>query len=139
MRAMWVLRALLFVGLNVSIVGGYCYAMTGRLEPLKHHPVRFVILPLMVITAVVSALLYSWLRRQPSRLTRGLMMYLGFVLISALYGVHLWIRFPDGSPWSVLVAVVGGHLYGGPVFLAVLVTNLLLDRLLFPQENGGTG
>lgn len=136
---MWGIRGLLFVTLNVFLVGFYCFAMSGKLEPLKFHPTRFVTLPLMVITAVIAVFLYPLLWRQSLRLdqdvrlfVRALTLYLGFVLIAAIYGVYLWILFPDGSIFSVLLAVVGGHLYGWPVFLAVLVTQLLFGRLLFP-------
>jgi len=94
---------------------------------------------LMVITAVIAVFLYPILWRQSLRLdqdvrlfVRALTLYLGFVLIAAIYGVYLWILFPDGSIFSVLLAVVGGHLYGWPVFLAVLVTQLVFGRLLFP-------
>ena len=62
------------------------------------------------------------------------MLYCGFVLISAIYGIYLWVLFPDGSIFSILVAIIGGHLYGWPVFLAVLLMQLLLDRLLYPAE-----
>jgi len=134
-------RGAIFVAINVSIVGGYCYAMAGKLEPLKFHPLEFVILPLMAITAVVSAVLFPVLGRQRERWLRALVLYFGFVLISALYGVYLWILFPDGSPLGVLLAVVGGHLYGWPVFLMVLAGQLLFDRLLFPgvtERDDGT-
>jgi len=133
--AMWVGRVVIFVGLNVWIVSAYCRAMVGKLEPLEFRPEEFVIRPLMVFTAVVSVLLYPLLLHQRTRLNRGLLLYLGFVLISALYGLHLWNQFPDGSAWAVPLAVVGGHLYGAPVFLMVLLANLLLGRMLFPMPN----
>lgn len=125
---------LVFVGLNVSLVGIYCGAMDGKLEPLKFHPTKFVTPPLIVITTVIAFLLYPLLARLGSRLPRAVMLYCGFVLISAIYGIYLWILFPDGSIFSILVAIIGGHLYGWPVFLAVLLMQLLLDRLLYPAE-----
>ena len=130
--AMWIIRVLIFAGVNVSVVGLYCWAMAGNLEPLKHHPEEFVTRPLMVITAVVSLFLYPLLRREESRVIRILLVYLGLVLVSVIYGVYLWYLFPDGNPFAVLVAVVGGHLYGWPVFLAVLLAQWLLGRLLQP-------
>ena len=130
---MAIVRGLIFGVINVWIVGGYCRAMVGKLEPLEFRPEESVIRPLMVLTAVVSVLIYPLLLQQRTRLNRALLLYLGFVLISALYGVHLWHQFPDGSAWSVLLAVIGGHLYGAPVFLMVLLANLLLGRLLFPE------
>ena len=130
------LQGLIFVGLNVSLVGTYCYAMVGRLEPLKFHPERFVILPLMVITAVVAAFLYPLLRCLPSRPIQALSLYMGFHVIAVLYGFLLWIQFPDGSPWSVLLALIGAHLYGWPVFLAVLFCHYLFGRwLLSPSTS----
>ena len=133
----WIFKGLVFVGLNVSIVGGYCYAMVGRLEPLKHEPERFVILPLMVITALVSLFLFPLLSRQRTRLHRGVMFYLGFVFIAAIYGVCLGFLFPDGSPWAVLLGVIAGHLYGWPPFLAIILVLFALDRWLFPSDLGG--
>jgi len=132
-RCQWIARGLIFVALNVFLVGFYCFALAGKVEPLKHEPTRYVMLPLMVITSVVSVFLYPRLLRQISRLTRALTLYFGFVFISGLYGVYVWVLFPDGSPWTVLVALIGGHLYGLPLFLAVLVTQLLTGRLLFPE------
>lgn len=131
-------RGVIFVGLNVLVVGAYCYAMIGRIEPLKHEPVRFVIVPLMVITAVVSWKIFAFLRRQQNRWIRILMLYLGFNVISAIYGAYLWLIFPDGGPWAVPLALVGGHLYGWPVFLMVLVAQLAFGRLLFPDQETKT-
>jgi len=133
---MWIVRALAFAGVNVSVVGLYCWAMAGKVEPLKHHPEQFVMRPLMVITAVVSLFVYPLVRREGSRVIRIVLLYSGFVLISALYGVYLWYLFPDDSPFSVLVALIGGHLYGWPVFLAVLLAHWLLGSLLFPRSVG---
>ena len=128
-------RGLVFVALNVSIVGLYCFAMSGKVEPLKHEPTRFVTVPLMVVTAVVAVLLFPLLSRLGQRLPRAVMLYCGFVLISALYGIYLWTLFADGSPWTVLMTIIGGHLYGWPVFLLVIAAHLLTDRLLFPGVN----
>ena len=130
------LQGLTFIGLNVSLVGGYCFAMVGKLEPLKFHPEKFVILPLMVITAVVAAFLYPVLRRHPSRSIQALLLYPGFLLIAALYGILLWVQFPDGSPWSIFLALIGAHLYGWPVFVAVLVCHYLFGRWLFGPSTG---
>lgn len=132
---MRVLRWFVFVFLNVAIVGGYCFAMVGRLEPLKHEPEKFVILPLMVITAAVAACLYPLLLRQPSRVSQALSLYLGFLVVAVLYGIYLQVLFPDAPPWAVFLTLVGAHLYGWPVFLLVLVCQLLLGRWLF-QKNG---
>jgi len=130
------LQGLIFAGLNAALVGAYCYAMVGKLEPLKFHPERFVILPLMVITAVVAAGLYPLLRRLASRSIQALSLYVGFLVIAVLYGILLWIQFPDGSPWSVLLALIGAHLYGWPVFLAVLFCHYLFGRwLLSPSTS----
>ena len=138
MRTKERLLGLIFVGLNVSLVGLYCLALSGKVEPLKFHPTRFVTLPLMVGTAAVSILLYPLMRRLSLRLAQALTLYFGFALIAVLYGIYLWILFPDGSPWTVLVALIGAHLYGLPLFLAVLVTNLLAGRLLFPEATGSS-
>lgn len=135
--AMWIIRVLIFAGVNVSVVGLYCWAMAGKLEPLMHHPEEFVMRPLMVITAVVSLFVYPLVRREGSRVIRIVVLYSGFVLISALYGVYLWYLFPDSSPFSVLVALIGGHIYGLPVFMAVLLAHWLLGRLLFPRQAAG--
>ena len=105
---MRVFRGLIFVGLNTALFGAYCYAMVGRLEPLKFHPEKFVILPL----------------------------YLGFLFVAALYGILLWIQFPDGGPWSVPLALIGAHLYGWPVFVAVLFCHYLFGRWLFGPSTG---
>jgi len=129
-------RRLVFVGVNVSVVGFYCYAMAGKLEPLKFHPVKFVILPLTVITALVSLFLFPLLGRQRTRLHRGVMLYLGFVSIAAIYGVYLGFLFPEG-PRAVLLGVIGGHLYGWPPFLAIILVLFALDRWLFPSDSGG--
>lgn len=131
--AWWIVRGVVFVGINVSVVGLYCQAMVGKLEPLKHHPEEFVIRPLMAITALVSLFLYPLLLRRRSRWIRGLVLYVGFVLISALYGGYLWFRFPDGPPWAVLLGVIGGHLYGFPPFLVIFLAHLALDRWLYPR------
>jgi hypothetical protein len=125
-------RRLIFVAVNVSLVGIYCFAMYGRLEPLKHHPTKFVTLPLMAITAVIAFFLYPLLVHLRLRLPRALMLYCGFVLICAIYGIYLWILFPDGSVFTPLVTMIGGQLYGWPVFLAVLVAQLVGARLFFP-------
>lgn len=128
-------RALVFVGLNGFIVWAYCNAMAGRLEPLKHHPEEFVTRPLMVITIVVSLALFPLLSGQRSRLIRGVLLYFGFVLISAIYGIYLGSRFPDATPLgAVLLTLVGGHLYGWPPFLAILLAQMALDRWLFPSR-----
>ena len=128
---MGVFKGLIFVGLNTALVGAYCYAMVGRVEPLKFHPVKFVILPLMVITAMVAAFLYPWLRRQASRSIQAVSIYGGFLVVAALYGILLWIQFPDGGPRSVPLALIGAHLHGWPVFLAVLFCHYLCGRWLF--------
>ena len=128
---MWIARGLAFVGINVAAVGLYCHAMVGKLEPLKHEPEKFVIQPLMLITAMASVSLYPLVRRESSRVVQAVLLYFGFVLISAVYGVYLWSTFPDGSPWAILVAMIGGHVYGWPPFLAVFTTHLLLGRWLF--------
>jgi hypothetical protein len=129
-------RGLVFAGVNVSVVGLYCWAMAGKVEPLKFHSEEFVMRPLMVITAFVSLFVYPLVRREESRVIRILLVYVGLVLVSVIYGINLWYLFPDGSPFTVLVAVVGGHLYGWPVFLAVLPAHWLLGRLLFPRPGG---
>jgi hypothetical protein len=129
-------RGLIFAGVNVSVVGIYCWAMAGKVEPLKHNPEEFVMRPLMVITAVVSWFAYPLVRQQESRVVRIVLVYVGLVLVSAIYGTYLWYLFPDGSPFSVLVASIGGHLYGWPVFLAILLVHWLLGRLLFPGRGG---
>lgn len=131
---MGIVRGLVFAGVNVSVVGLYCWAMAGKVEPLKHHPEESVMQPLIVITAVVSLFVYPLVRREESRVIQILLVYLGLVLVSAIYGIYLWYLFPDGNPFAILVAVLGGHLYGWPVFLAVLLAHGLLGRILFPRS-----
>ena len=135
---MGIVRGLIFAGVNVSVVGLDRWAMAGKVEPLKHHPEQFVMRPLMVITAVVSLFfVYPLVRREGSQVIRIVLLYSGFVLISALTRARdPWYLFPDGSPFSVLVALIGGHVYGWPVFLAVLLAHWLLGRLLCPRSAG---
>ena len=125
------LQALVFAGLNTALVVVYGYAMEGKLEPLKHEPERWVIQPLALLTAVVSLGLYPVLRRVDSRVIRALTLYAGFMLVASLYGAFLWSAFPDGGLLAIPLAWLGAHLYGWPVFLAVLLVDLLLGRWLF--------
>lgn len=133
-----IFRGLAFVFLQVLVVGSYCQIMAGRLEPLKHQPDTFVGRPLMVLTAVVSAMLYPLLARRRSSLRRTALLYLGFVLIACLYGIFLGSQFPEVSLWGAIpLALVGAHLYGWPVFLLVLAIQALLGRWFFPSAPNG--
>lgn len=129
-------RCLAFIGLNTLGVWVYGLVMSGRVEPLKFEPMTHVIYPLMAITVVVSVPVFGLLRRQRSRLEQALALYLGFVVIALVYGVVLWVRYPDGSLFALPLAVIGAHLYGWPLFLVLAPSQLLLGSLLFPRVEG---
>ena len=126
-------RRAIFVGSTVSIVGVYCYAMGRALPPLRTEPLTFLLLPMMVISGVVSLFLYPVLCRRRQRSSQALALYIGFVLSTVIYGGYLWVFIPDGTAWVILLALVAGHVYGLPLFLAVLLTYLLLGRLADPR------
>jgi hypothetical protein len=96
--------------------------MSGRLEPLKHEPWTFVTGPLMVLTAVVSVLVFPLLVRQRGGAQRIAALYAAFLIIAILYGTYLGTIFPDATLLQAIpLALVGAHLYGWPVVLVLLL------------------
>ena len=80
------------------------------------------------ISGAMAALVYPVLHHQRSRSARILEMYLGFVVSLVVYGVYLWWFIPHGSAGLIVLALLAGHMYGLPAFLAVLLASLLMDR-----------
>lgn len=117
------------------MVGVYCYLLGRALPPLRSEPVTFLLLPMTASSALVSLTLHPVLQRQHRRASQAVTLYAGFVLCVIVYGCYLWLAIPDGTPWLILLAVVAGHLYGLPLYGAVLVTYLLLDHR--PQAGNG--
>jgi hypothetical protein len=125
-----------FVALTVIMVGVYCYAAGRALPPLRNEPAGFLLLPMTVISGLVSLLLYPVLRRQRERSSRALALYVGFIVATVVYGGYLWVFIPDGSIGLVALAIIAGHLYGFPLLLAVMAASLLMNRVLFGGEAG---
>ena len=125
-----------FVALTVIMVGAYCYVSGRALPPLRNEPASFLLLPMTVISGVVSLLLYPVLRRQRRRSSRALALYVGFLVVTMIYGGYLWVVIPDGSIGLVALAMIAGHLYGLPLLLAVMAASLLMNRVLFRGEAG---
>ena len=80
------------------------------------------------ISGVMAALCYPVLHKR-GRSGRVLWMYLGFIVSLVIYGLYLWWLVPDGTVWLVLLALLAGHTYGLPPFLAVVLASLLLNRI----------
>jgi len=72
----------------------------------------------MVIWGLVSLFLTAVVRRQRLRSGRTASLYIGFVPSTVVYGGYLWAVIPDGTAWSVFLALVAGQLYGFPLSLA---------------------
>lgn len=93
---------------------------------------------MMVIWGLVSLFLTAVVRRQRLRSGRTASLYIGFVPSTVVYGGYLWAVIPDGTAWSVFLALVAGQLYGFPLSLAVRGTHPLLSRLVVPRAVGGS-
>jgi hypothetical protein len=124
---------LAFVVLATVIAGTYCWVATLALPPLRNEPLSFLVLPMTAITGVVASLFYPLLQQQqgPRRVLR---MYLASLVSLALYGLYLWWFIPDGAVGLIVLALLAGHFYGWPAFLAVLLATSLMDRFLFPSS-----
>ncbi len=114
------------------VVGGYCHVASRGLVPLRNEPPEFLVLPMSAISGLVSLLIYPHLRDQRDRSSRVRTLYLGFVLSMAIYGSYLWVMVSDGGPGLVVLALLAGHLYGGPLFLALVLAFVSLERSVFP-------
>jgi hypothetical protein len=123
--------AVLFVALTTSVVSVYCFVLGRALPPLRNEPASFLLLPVSAMSGIVAAVLYPVLLQQRSRAGRLLWMYLGFLILLVVYGLYLWRFIPDGTAGLIVLALVGGHLYGLPAFLTVLLATAVLDRILF--------
>ena len=49
-------------------------------------------------------------------------------LARRVWGIYLWWFIPYGSAGLIVLALLAGHMYGLPAFLAVLLASLLMDR-----------
>ena len=90
-----------------------------------------LLLPMTAISGVIASLFYPVLHHQRSRSGRVLWMYLAFFVSLVLYGLYLWWFIPDGTVGLIVLALLAGHMYGLPAFLAVLLASLVMDRILF--------
>ena len=126
------MRGVIFVGTTAGLVALYCLAAGRALPPLRNEPATLLLVPMTVISGVVAALLYPWVRRQRQRSGRVAALYLGFALSTAIYGGYLWARVPDGTAWLILLAVLTGHMYGLPLFLALVAVHLAMARWILP-------
>ena len=127
-------RWLLFVILAIAIVSTYCWLSGRVLPPLRNEPLSFLLVPMAVITGVIASLFYPVLHYQRSRSGRALWMYLAFLVSLVIYGLYLWRFIPDGTVWLIVLALLAGHMYGLPAFLAVLLASWVLDRVLFGES-----
>ena len=118
------------------MVGAYCSIMSRALPPLRTEPPAFLLLPMTIISGAASLFLYPVLCRQRGRSIRAFTLYVGFVLTTLVYGIYLWIFIPDGTAWLIVLSLLAGHLYGLPLFFALLVTHLLMAPLVFPRAGG---
>ena len=116
-----------FVVLTTSIVSVYCWLASRLLPPLRNEPASLLLLPMTAISGAMAALFYPVLH-QRSRSGRILGMYFGFVVSLIVYGVYLWWFIPHGSAGLIVLALLAGHMYGLPAFLAVLLASLLMER-----------
>ena len=123
--------AVLFVALTTSVVSVYCFVLGRALPPLRNEPASFLLLPVSAMSGIVAAVLYPVLLQQRSRAGCLLWMYLGFLILLVAYGLYLWRFIPDGTAGLIVLALVGGHLYGLPALLTVLLATAVLDRILF--------
>ena len=115
------------------MVGIYCHFGTQALPPLRSEPPSFLLIPMTVISGTVSVLVFPALCGMAGRSSRILVLYGGFLVTLVAYGLYLWVVVPDGTPWLILMALLAGHLYGIPLFFAILVTQrFLLSPLLAP-------
>jgi hypothetical protein len=114
------------------MVGLYCYAMGRALPPLRNEPVTLLLLPMMVIAGVIALFLHPVLCCQPERSRQIHAFYIGFIMSIVIYGGYLWIFIPDGTMGLIILALVAGHLYGMPLFLAIVVVHLIMNRLVSP-------
>lgn len=126
----WIVRWLTFVALTVSMVGAYIHFAVRALPVLQSEPPAFLLQPMMAITGVVSLAIFPVLTGLRRRWSRAVALYVGFLLTTVAYGCYLWAVLPDGTPWAILLGLLAGHLYGFPLFLAILVTHLWLARQL---------
>ncbi len=115
-----------FVVLTTSIVSIYCWLAGRLLPPLRNEPESFLLLPMTVIAGALASLFYPVLHHQQSRSRRILGIYFGFVVSLVLYGLYLWWFIPGGGVGLILLALLAGHMYGLPAFLAVLLASLLI-------------
>jgi hypothetical protein len=118
----------IFAAMTSLVVGVYCYAMSHILPPLRDEPSRFLVIPMTVISGLVSLSIYGLLSRQHQRSTQTFTLYVAFLLSAIVYGVYLWAVIPDGTAGLIILALVAAHLYGLPAFLVVLMTHRLLIR-----------
>src|SRR5437773_945686 len=114
------LRWLSFVVLTTSIVSFYLLLAGRLLPPLRNEPESLLLLPMTVISGVMASLFYPVLHHQRSRSRLILGMYFAFVLSLILYGLYLWWFIPGGTAGLIALALVAGHMYGLPAFLALL-------------------
>jgi hypothetical protein len=117
-----------FVVLTTSIVSVYCWLASRLLPPLRNEPASLLLLPMTAISGAMAALVYPVLHHQRSRSARILEMYFGFVVSLVMYGIYLWWFIPHASAGLIFLALLAGHMYGLPAFLAVLLASLLMDR-----------
>jgi hypothetical protein len=129
--ALRTVRWVSFVAQVASIVGACCWLATRMLPPLRTEPPSLLLLPMPGITCVVALLLYPFIQKQRSSAGRIGWMYIAFLISLVLYGVYLWWFIPDGTVALILLALLAGHFYGWPAFLAILLTWSLTDRVLF--------
>ena len=127
---------LLFVAATTSIVSAYCWFVGRVLPPLRNEPASLLLLPMTAISAVMAAAISTtWPdRRTCSEQARRL--YLGFLASLILYGLYLWWFISDGGIGLILLALLAGHLYGLPAFLAILSVEVAIGRMPLVGDPG---
>ena len=120
-------------------MGGYCLLLWRTLPPLRGEPASLLVLPITAIAGVVAFLLYPVLSHRPSRSSPLLALYGGFLIAMLVYGLYLWWVIPDGTAGMMVLALVAGHLYGAPVFGAVVLASSMLNRVLFQPTGDSPG
>ena len=121
-----------------SLVGVFTSVVGPSLGKFKLESTTKLLIPLMVISAVLAVPVYFALDRDRRLPVQILALYCGFVLTCLTYGGFIWLAGPDGAPVFLLTALVAGHILGTPLFLALLVLHIVLERLGFYRATGDT-
>jgi hypothetical protein len=124
-----VLKYAFFAAMVATAVGVYTAVVGPSLGRLKLESTEKLLIPLMVISALVSLPTYAALRRDNRLPVQILTLYCGFVLTCLTYGGFMWFSGSDGTPMFLFTALFAGHFLGLPLLLMLVGVHLVLRRL----------